>query len=103
MPDGLILRTRLLPVSTTSRSAWSAGVTFDVVELGPRGVTEFEADDAGPVPMALVAVTVNVYEVPFVKPVTVSGPLLPDAVCPPGCAVTVYDVIDLPPLLAGGV
>src|SRR5688572_24538798 len=35
------------------------------------GVTGADAADAGPVPMALVAVTVNVYAVPLVRPVTV--------------------------------
>ena len=34
------------------------------------GVTGADGADAGPVPTLLVAVTVNVYAVPFVKPVT---------------------------------
>ena len=38
---------------------------------GPSGVALFEAADAGPVPMALVAVTVKVYAVPFARPPTV--------------------------------
>jgi len=38
---------------------------------GADGVTEFEAADAALVPAALVAVTLNVYAVPFVKPVSV--------------------------------
>ena len=33
-----------------------------------RGVTALEAAEAGPVPTALVAVTLNVYAVPFVEP-----------------------------------
>ena len=37
---------------------------------GAAGVTAFEGDDAGPGPTAFVAVTVNVYAVPFVRPVT---------------------------------
>src|SRR4051794_18625756 len=37
----------------------------------PLGVMAFELDDAGPVPMALIAATVNVYAVPLVRPVTV--------------------------------
>jgi hypothetical protein len=36
-----------------------------------EGVTVFDAAEAGPVPIALVAVTVNVYAVPLVSPVTV--------------------------------
>ncbi len=34
------------------------------------GVTLFDAAEAGPVPSAFVAVTVNVYAVPFASPVT---------------------------------
>ena len=37
-----------------------------------RGVTEAETVDVAPVPAALVALTRNVYGVPFVKPVTVA-------------------------------
>jgi hypothetical protein len=37
----------------------------------------------------LVAVTVNVYDVPFVRPVTVIGDDAPVAVNPPGFEVTV--------------
>jgi hypothetical protein len=51
------------------------------------GVTEGEAALGGLVPTAFVAVTVNVYAVPLVNPVTVSGLALPVAVAPPGLAV----------------
>ena len=37
-----------------------------------RGVTEPDAVETVPVPAALVALTRNVYAVPFVKPVTVA-------------------------------
>jgi hypothetical protein len=47
------------------------------------------AADAALVPIALVAVTVNVYEVDDVKPVTVNGEDAPEAVSPPGLDVTV--------------
>jgi hypothetical protein len=36
----------------------------------PAGVTAFDAADAVPNPSALLARTVNAYEVPFVSPVT---------------------------------
>ena len=36
-----------------------------------RGVTGLDADEAKPSPIELVALTVNVYEVPLVRPVTV--------------------------------
>jgi hypothetical protein len=56
------------------------------------GVTELLAALAAPVPKILVAVTVNVYAVPLVKPVTVIGDELPVAVIFPGLEVTVYSV-----------
>jgi len=58
---------------------------------GPVGVTAVDAAEAGPVPAALVAVTVNVYEVPLLRPVTVADVGVTDAVAvaPPGDAVTV--------------
>jgi hypothetical protein len=70
------------------------------------GVTLFEGAEAGPEPFTLAAVTVKVYAVPFVRPVTVAVVVVPLgvlAVAPPGDDVTVYDVIALPPLLAGAV
>ena len=68
-----------------------------------RGVTALDAADGAPVPAALVAITVNVYVVPLVRPVKVTGEAPPVAVTPPGLAVTVYPVIALPPVKAGGV
>jgi len=56
---------------------------------GATGVTLLEAPLAGPVPVAFVAVTVNVYAVPFVKPETVIGEDDPVPVKPPGLEVTV--------------
>jgi hypothetical protein len=53
------------------------------------GVTEFEAAEAVPVPTALVAVTLKVYAVPFVRPVTTIGEDAPVPVNPPGVDVTV--------------
>jgi hypothetical protein len=50
---------------------------------GARGVTELEGVEAGPVPTSFVAVTVKVYESPFVSPVTEIGLADPTAVCPP--------------------
>jgi hypothetical protein len=37
-----------------------------------RGVTALEAVDAEPVPAEFIALTLNVYAVPFVRPVTVT-------------------------------
>ena len=55
----------------------------------PLGVTLFDADEALPVPTLLVAVTVKVYAVPLVRPVTVTGLDAPVPVRPPGLEVTV--------------
>ena len=44
--------------------------------------------DAGPVPMALVATTVNAYAVPLVNPDTVIGLAVPVALMPPGLELT---------------
>lgn len=43
----------------------------------PFGVTEFDAEEGALIPAALVAVTVQVYAFPFVRPVTVIGLAVP--------------------------
>jgi hypothetical protein len=53
------------------------------------GVTAADAADAGPLPMPFVAVTVNVYDVPSVRPVTIADVLALLAVKFPGVDVTV--------------
>ena len=53
------------------------------------GVTEFDAADAVLVPTEFVAVTVNVYAVPLLKPVIVIGDDVLVAVNPPTFEVTV--------------
>ena len=53
------------------------------------GVTEFEAALAELFPMAFVAVTVKVYAVPLVSPVTVIGLVVPVPKILPGLEVTV--------------
>ncbi len=55
------------------------------------GVTALDGIDAGPVPAALVAVTVNVYVVPLARPENVAVVTSPAvvAVRPPGLDVTV--------------
>ena len=56
-----------------------------------RGVTAALAPDDAEAPAELAAVTVNVYAVPLLKPVTVAEVATPDtvAVAPPGDAITV--------------
>jgi hypothetical protein len=53
------------------------------------GVTADDALEALPVPTELVAVTVKVYAVPLVSPITVIGEDVPLAVKLPGEEVTV--------------
>ena len=57
----------------------------------PFGVTLADAEEAGPLPMASIAVTVNVYWLPLVRPVMTALVCVPGAlmVAPPGEAVTV--------------
>jgi hypothetical protein len=66
------------------------------------GVTAADGADAAPLPALFDATTVNVYAVPFVRPVTlqVSAPVVVH-VLPPGEEVTVYPVIGVPPFEAG--
>ena len=72
-----------------ARAVTAVGAPGAVAAL--TGTTALEAAEAGPVPTAFVAVTVNVYEVPFVSPVTVAESVEPPtlAVAPPGLAVAV--------------
>jgi len=53
------------------------------------GTTAAEAVEAAPVPETFVAVTVNVYDVPFVRPVTVHEVVAVEHVNEPGVEVTV--------------
>jgi len=55
------------------------------------GVTMFDADDAGPVPLMFVAATLNEYGVPLIRPVTVHtrGPETQVHIFPSGLEVTV--------------
>jgi hypothetical protein len=68
------------------------------------GVTGAEAVDDAPVPTPLVAVTVNVYAWPLVRPDTLQlrVPVVVQ-VLPSGVDVTPYPVIAEPPLAAGAV
>jgi len=67
------------------------------------GVTEFDASEDRLVTLEFVAVTVKVYAVPLVRPVTVSEVTVVVAVIPPRDEMTVYSVTVLPPSEAGAV
>jgi hypothetical protein len=68
----------------------AAAATTEVGGPGTvNGVICAEALDAAPAPAALVAVTVKVYAVPLVRPVTTRGLAAPVLVRPPGLDVAV--------------
>jgi hypothetical protein len=83
---------------TTAEAFAAAAVPMIGAPGTGLGVTAALAREAAEVPTALVAVTLNVYAVPLVRPVTVAAvaPVVV-AVCPPGVAVTVYPVMAEPP------
>src|SRR5919198_6560374 len=87
--NGCPSRSKVVPERVTVPAGGPAGC----------GVTGLDGSDGGPVPTEFVAVTVNVYVTPFVRPLTVAVVASPAAVavCPPGEEVTVYSVIGLPP------
>ena len=60
-----------------------------VIDCEPKPVTDPDAPEALLVPALLVAVTVKVYAVPLVRPVTTIGLDEPEAVNPPELEVTV--------------
>ena len=70
---------------------------------GAFGVTLFDGAEAALLPTAFVAITVNVYVVPFVRPVSVADVPVTVALAPTGLEDTVYEVMALPPSLSGAV
>jgi hypothetical protein len=71
---------------------------------GTTGVTELDAADAfEDAPYEVVALTVNVYAVPVVKPFTVIGEVVEVPVIPPGEEVAIYVTVPPLPVYAGGV
>jgi hypothetical protein len=75
-------------------------VGADGVVYGVAGADAAEDDE---VPAEFVAVTVKVYAVPFVRPVTVQESVAVVQVNEPGLEVTVYEEIVLPPVEVGAV
>ena len=72
------------------RTLCGARARRGVTDVGAVGVTAAEAAEAAEVPAEFVAVTVNVYAVPGVRPVTAHdvAPAATAHVPPPGLAVT---------------
>jgi hypothetical protein len=91
-------------VNATEACAFPAVAVPIVGDPGTvEGVTEFEAELGKLLPVAFIAITVNVYAVPLASPVTVIGLAEPFTLILPGFEVAVYPVIADPPLLAGAV
>jgi hypothetical protein len=83
--------------AVASDSVTAANASYPFTRSGI--VTEFEEDDAGPVPLEFEGVTINVYAVPPVKPDTVIGDVADVPVTDPGVEVAVYKVV-VPPVVA---
>jgi hypothetical protein len=72
-------------LKVTLASAFPAVATAEVGTPGmPIGVTGFDADEGELVPTELTAYTAKLYDVPFVRPVTVIGEPVDVAVKLPG-------------------
>jgi len=67
------------------------------------GTTDAELIDAALVPDTFVAVTANVYDVPFARPVTLHEVVAVVHVNEPGAEITVYELIAAPPFETGAV
>ena len=73
------------------------GWSFEGSVMGVGGVMGVDAAEMSLSPCPLVAKTVTVYAVPFVKPVMVHDVVAVVQVAPPGEAVAVYSVMALSP------
>jgi hypothetical protein len=104
VPPGVIVQTAVVEdVNETARPELADAMSVgDVAKLCVPGfakvivcevvgITEFEAADAVPVPIAFVAATLNVYAVPLVRPVTEieAHGVEHEPVMPPGLDVAV--------------
>ena len=79
------------PIATAATEVTPVGATqekvpavVNVAQVATGTVTLLEAALAGPVPAPFIAWTTNVYAVPLVNPVTVSGDVAPVPVMPSG-------------------
>src|SRR5581483_5886290 len=92
-PGKLVICCTSVPSSAEVKT-WSFPATVRVKAILPlnfaAGITGLDGADGGPTPTLLVASTVNVYAVLFVKPATVAEVCEPGTVtvAPPGDAVT---------------
>ena len=111
MQEAAVLADPPPPTATTETDVTPAGATqvyeptvvYDCDPGGAGVVIELLVALADPVPTEFVAVTVNVYAVPVVNPVTNIGLVVPVVERLPGELVAVYLVIVAPPFDAGAV
>jgi hypothetical protein len=90
LAEGIVLCVHVIPfVDEAAISVEYFSTATNTTGPAGAGLTELEALDAADCPLALVAVTVKVYAVPFDNPLTVIGLDAPVPVAPPGEAVTV--------------
>ena len=87
LETGAVHETTDEPVTFTDET--TVAETPDGATGGPIGVTEPEATDATPVPAKFVAVTVNEYATPLMRPATVHDVAAVEQVNEPGLDVTV--------------
>ena len=87
----------------TTDDAFAAPVALTAVGAPGTidGTTAADATDAALVPDTFVAVTLNRYEVPLVRPVTVHDVVADEHVNEPGAEITVYEPIEAPPFETG--
>jgi len=75
--------------TSDSPSVFEVAMTFVGAPGTVAGVAEDDEIEGAPEPLAFFATTMNVYEIPFVRPVTVHEIKMLVQVLPPGLAVTV--------------
>jgi hypothetical protein len=90
-PPTTTAETEVTPAGATQENV--PAVTYASCPCTKVGVMLFEAALHGPVPVAFVAFTLNVYAVPTLKPETLNGEDAPVAVKQLGVEVAVYPVI----------
>ena len=97
----------VLPGAVQDTTEWAFAAPVAETAVGApgtvEGTIEADAEEAEPVPDTFVAVTVNEYEVPLVRPETVHDVEVVVQENEPEFEVTVYSVIAAPPLDAGAV
>src|SRR5688572_20321079 len=84
------------PLKPLSRRESSSRLGVSAAKLAPFTTIDADAAEAGPVPAALVPLTVNVYETPLVRSLTTHESTAVVQVLPPGLLVTVNLVTGLP-------